>query len=182
MIAPLCGSVGLMCVDFSIQTIKHSSEPLSISAAEHLEEEQVMTSVKCEQCDARISRWSLRKEAYILQDQDGMRRYFCSTVCVDKWCNDRIAEGCAITRFTSTSVSGAQVGPFGESEYIPEGAGNVAQIPAARFTCPGCGERAAAKNASLCPCCGHLVHHDCARKSFVTWSCPICNVGLVGQT
>jgi len=51
-----------------------------------------------------------------------------------------------------------------------------------RFTCPGCGQPATAKNASLCPNCQQYVHHDCALKGFVNWSCPVCETGLVGQS
>jgi len=51
-----------------------------------------------------------------------------------------------------------------------------------RFICPGCGEKATAKNASLCPRCKQYVHHDCAVKGFVRWTCPVCGTGLVGQS
>ena len=51
-----------------------------------------------------------------------------------------------------------------------------------RFTCPGCGQPATAKNASLCPNCQQYVHHDCALKGFVNWSCPVCESGLIGQS
>ncbi len=51
-----------------------------------------------------------------------------------------------------------------------------------KFICPGCGEKATAKNASLCPNCNQYVHHDCAVKGLIRWSCPVCGTGLVGQT
>ena len=51
-----------------------------------------------------------------------------------------------------------------------------------KFICPGCGEKATAKNASLCPTCDQYVHNDCAVKGFIRWSCPVCETGLVGQT
>ncbi len=50
------------------------------------------------------------------------------------------------------------------------------------FICPGCCERSTAKNGSLCPNCNQYVHHDCALKGLVRWSCPLCKTGLVGQT
>lgn len=57
-----------------------------------------MASIRCEQCQARIGRWSFRKEVYIIEDQDKRRHYFCSTVCGDIWCNQKIDEGCIVKR------------------------------------------------------------------------------------
>ena len=75
-----------------------------------------------------------------------------------------------------------------ETRYIAScldltlGASDASARGADKFTCPGCGERATAKNASLCPTCNQYVHNDCAVKGFVRWSCPVCETGLVGQT
>ena len=141
-----------------------------------------MASVKCEQCGRRIGASSFRKQAYILEDEEWRTHYFCSPVCADLWCKKKIDEGCDVGRTPFEPEKEADASGFKESKYVPEGVDALAPIPSSRFTCPGCGEKATSKHASLCPACGHFVHHGCARKGFVTWSCPICDVGLVGQT
>lgn len=135
-----------------------------------------MTSVRCECCGARIGRWSFKKTAYIHEEPDGTRHYFCSPECCDFWCNEKIKKGCVIKRPPEADDFG------GGSEYFVPGPKKPEGIASDRFVCPGCGERATARDASLCPSCGRFVHHDCSLKGFITWSCPICNVGLVGQT
>ena len=135
-----------------------------------------MASIKCEQCGARLGWWSFKTTAYIFEEDTGFRHYFCSPECCDFWCNEQIKKGYVINRPPEPDDFG------GGSEYYVHGRHKPEGIASDRFICPGCGERATAKNSSLCPSCGHFVHHGCSIKGFITWSCPICNVGLVGQT
>ena len=44
----------------------------------------------------------------------------------------------------------------------------------ARFICPGCDEKATAKDGDYCPLCEAFVHRECQKGNDGHKECPIC--------
>lgn len=142
-----------------------------------------MASVRCENCNCRIGFMSFRKTAYVLVDSTtGYKHHFCSPTCSDLWCNEQVKNGYVFMRDSEKWKRENEGFTFSEGKCLSRPGERAEEIPTNRFTCPGCGQGATAGDSSVCPNCQQFVHHDCARKSFVTWYCPVCDVGLVGQS
>ena len=146
-----------------------------------------MSWLECAYCGTPLGAASGNRPmiCYYVEEACGERYYFCELGCCQEWCRERIKEGgVLVTPLPGSLPSGwkktlAVASYEGCKRHLCEAS---VMSPPARFICPGCGERATARGGSLCPNCNCFVHHDCAIKGFVTWSCPVCNVGLVGQT
>ncbi|MEW6078702.1 MAG: zinc ribbon domain-containing protein [Thermodesulfobacteriota bacterium] len=62
---------------------------------------------------------------------------------------------------------------------LSSGSGIQKDEEADKFICPGCGERATAKDGSRCPTCNQFVHEECRKTDgWGHWNCPVCRSAL----